>query len=128
MTNAWFRLNWEWRDDTEIRTCGGVGRRARRKRGGCADRDAPHRRGRQSDGELWQFPEDALPKALTNAPSRFTLATAGTAYFGYYDRPLTDNRGGVSFAIAEAPAIPLPASGFILVSAFSVLDALRARR
>ena len=47
----------------------------------------------------------------SNAPYRFTVATAGTYYFGIYDSDLTNNRGGVFF---DLHAVPAPSAASLL--------------
>lgn len=39
-----------------------------------------------------------------NTPYRFTVATAGTYYFGIYDVDLANNIGGVFFNLNPVPA------------------------
>jgi len=50
----------------------------------------------------------------SNAPYRFTVATAGTYYFGIYDSDLTNNRGGVFF---DLHAVPAPSAAPLLALA-----------
>lgn len=81
-----------------------------------------------SNSPLLADPADALALAQTMTFATFTLLTPETVYFGLFDKPLGDNRGGVSFDIDRIAPVPLPATALVLLSGLGLMGGLRARR
>jgi len=77
---------------------------------------------------IFDAPAAAFAAAQANGPASFTLTQSDTVFFGFFDTPSRDNRGGVSFELDRLSAVPLPATALALIAACGLLGGLRARR